>query len=367
MGADDNGGLGNTVLTAAAAGLLAVSAVAARSSADSRSTTDRESTSGPPDESTFDAVDRNGAGTNLHLDEAGIKGRIERFQGTHKPISFVFGVVKRFGEDRASRLAALVAYYGFFSLFPAMLAMVTILGFVLEGHDNLRKTISNSALSQFPVIGSSIRDSAGSPLTGSAIALVVGLAGALWAGLGAMQASQEGLNTVWHVPQADRPSFLKKRLRSLAGLVVLAVLFAVNSVVPQITGAFTSGPVAIVLLLIASAAVDALAFLVMFQILIANKQPWRDLWVGAVVAGSAYALLQTFGTLYVTRTLKNASDTYGTFNSVIALLSWLFLLAQVTMFAAVINVVRAKHAWPRSLFEPKQGDLPLASPSAHAS
>lgn len=360
MSGKDNTGVGDAVFTAAAAGLLAVSAVAARpttdASDDDRPATDRPAAGQPPTDrpgdTTSDAVDRYGVATHLRLDEPGIKGRIEKFQGTHPPVAFVFGVIKRFGEDRGSRLAALVAYYGFFSLFPAMLAMVTILGFVLDGHPDLRKTIEDSALSQFPVIGNSIGSTAGSPLTGSTVALIIGLAGALWAGLGAMQASQEGLNTVWHIPQSRRPTFFKKRARSLAALVVLALLFAVNAVVPQITGAFTSGPVGFVLLLAASIAVDALAFLVMFQILIARKQRWNDLWVGAVVAGAAYAVLQTFGTLYVERTLKNASDTYGTFNGVIALLSWLFLLAQVTMFATVINVVRAEHAWPRSLYEP---------------
>ena len=368
MGADDNTGLGNTVFTAAAAGLLAVSAVAARSRGSDPSVGDRRAADAAhPDGTSFDAVDRNGAEANLHLDESGIKGKIEKFQGTHTASAFGFGVIKRFSEDKGSRLAALVAYYGFFSIFPAMLAMVTILGFVLDGNPDVQKSISNSAISQFPVIGQQIKDTAGQGLSGSTLALIIGLAGALWAGLGAMQAAQEGLNTVWHIPRADRPTFVEKRLRSLAGLIVLAVLFAANSVVPSITGALTSGPVAFALVLVLSAAVDAVAFLVMFQILTAQKQRWQDLWIGSAVAGTAYALLQTFGALYVTRTLKNADATYGIFAGVIALLSWLFLLAQVTMFASVINVVRAEHAWPRSLFEPKEGDLPLAGPAAHAS
>ena len=58
------------------------------------------------------------------------------------------------------------------------------------------------------------------------------------------------------------------------------------------------------------------------------------------------------GTLYVTHTLKGAQKTYGTFAGVIGLLSWMYLLAQVTMFAAEVNVVRHRRLWPRSLFGP---------------
>ena len=50
-------------------------------------------------------------------------------------------MVKKFGDDRASSLAALVAYYAFFSLFPLLLAFVSILGFVLEGDPSLRDKV----------------------------------------------------------------------------------------------------------------------------------------------------------------------------------------------------------------------------------
>ncbi len=355
MGANDNAGVTDAVLTAAAAGLLAVSAMTARPNTDPRAATLATTGSGDVGaaDGVCDAVDRDGAPLNLKLDAPGIKGKLEQIQGTHKPLAFTFGVVKRFGEDKGSRLAALVAYFSFFSLFPALLAMVTILGFVLEGHDDLRARIEDSALSQFPVIGDSIGASASQPLTGSTIALIVGLAGALWAGMGAMQAAQDGMNTVWHVAEADRPSFLQKRLRSLVALVLMAVLFAANAVVPQITGAFSSGPIGFVLLFLASAVVNTAFFLAAFELFTTADVTWRDLWPGAAIAGVVYLILQTFGTIYVER-LKNSNSTYGTFAGVLALLSWLYLLAQMTMLAATINVVRTEHAWPRSLFEPKR-------------
>lgn len=55
--------------------------------------------------------------------------RVDSFQQRHPPVAFVFAVVKKFGDDRAGALAALIAYYGFVALFPLLLALTTILGF----------------------------------------------------------------------------------------------------------------------------------------------------------------------------------------------------------------------------------------------
>jgi membrane protein len=331
----ERSGVGETILTAAAAGLLAVSAVTARG--DVKRSSPAQPARPEP---------------GLALSEPGLKGKVERIQATSQPLSFTVGVVKKFGDDRASRLAALVAYYGFFSLFPALLALVTILGFVLKGNDHLRTSISNSALAQFPVIGESIGSTASKPLTGNTLALIIGLLGALWAGLGAMQMSQDALNTVWDVPREEQPKFLPKRLRSLGGLVLVAVLFAATAFVPRFATAVSSGAIGWVVALLLTMVWDMVVLLCIFRLLTAVKVEWRVFLPGAIVAGIAYVVLQSLGTLYVTHTLKGAQKTYGTFAGVIGLLSWMYLLAQVTMFAAEVNVVRHRRLWPRSLFGP---------------
>jgi hypothetical protein len=122
--------------------------------------------------------------------------RVDHVQREHSFLALPFGVVKKFGDDRAGNLAALIAYYGFFSLFPLLLAFVSILGFVLSGHDSLRRKIQDSALSQFPVLGSQNLDKLG----GSGVALAIGVIGLIWAGLGAMQATENAMNEVWDVP-----------------------------------------------------------------------------------------------------------------------------------------------------------------------
>src|SRR5438270_711936 len=106
--------------------------------------------------------------------------RLDAWQRTRSWAGFPFAVVKKFGEDQAGNLAALVAYYAFFSVFPLMLAFATILGFALHGHPDWARTIEHSAFSQLPLISDKNQPA---PLKGNIGALVVGLALALWSGL----------------------------------------------------------------------------------------------------------------------------------------------------------------------------------------
>src|SRR4051794_41962035 len=105
-----------------------------------------------------------------------ILGPLDRWQRRHAVGGFPVAVVKKFGEDRASYLAALTAYYAFFSLFPLLLAFVSILGFVLDGNPDLRQDVIDTALARIPVIGAELRGDV-QPLAGSGIPLAIGLAG----------------------------------------------------------------------------------------------------------------------------------------------------------------------------------------------
>jgi YihY family inner membrane protein len=265
-------------------------------------------------------------------------------------------VVKKFGDDQAGRHAALLAYYGFFSLFPLLLAAVTVIGFVLQGGSDLREQIVDSAVAQFPVIGDEIeREVHRSGLQGSGLALAVGLALALWGGLGVAEAAQNAMNGIWNVPRKRYPNFLLRRLRGLLWLVILGgglLLASLASGFAQAADTSWSGAAAAA----ASAAVNTLLFLVGFRVLTVRNVPLRSLLPGALLAAVAWALLQWLGGWYVDRQLSRASATYGTFALVIGLLSWLYLAATITLYAAELNVVRARRLWPRSLLPPPLAD-----------
>jgi YihY family inner membrane protein len=274
---------------------------------------------------------------------------LDRRQQRAPRVSFVAAVIKKFGDDQAGQLAALIAYYGFVSLFPLLLVLVTILGFVLQGDPSAQASVLHSTLSQFPVIGTQLQSNIHS-LKGSGVSLAIGLVGSLLAGLGITGATQNAFNQVWHVPHKDRPNFLGTRLRGLGLLLILGVLAIVSTVA---AGFVTSGGHSVLAILggvLVALAVNLLLFFTAFRLLTAAEIDTKDLIAGVIVAAILWQILQHVGGYYVDHVVRHAKETSGLFAFVLGLLAWLYLGGQVTLIAAEINVVRARKLWPRSFF-----------------
>ncbi len=289
------------------------------------------------------------SGYNCAVDPLAPLHVLDRFQRRHAALGFPIGVLKKFSDDGAGQLAALLAWYGFFSLFPLLLVLVTVLGFVLRDNPGLYREIVGSAIGQFPVIGQDLRVNA---LGGSTIALVVGLLGAIWAGLGIALSGQRAMDQVWSVPRRLRRDFLTSRLR---GLLILVVLGLLNVAATTAVGLLVSGLGGTALQIagfVASAVVDVGLFWAVFRLFTTDAVPTRDLWPGIVLAAVGWAVLQALGGVYVDHVVRRANQTYGFFAIVIGLLSWLYLGAQVLLYAAEANAVRARRLWPRGLFDP---------------
>ncbi len=275
--------------------------------------------------------------------------RFDGFQQRHRSLALPLAVLKKFGNDQGGNLAALVAYYAFFSIFPLLLVFVTILGFVLHGDASAEETVRKSVVGQLPIVGSSIDLHA---LSGSVLALVVGIAGSLWGGLGVTGAAQNALDRVWAVPFKDRPNFLASRLRGIGLLVILGVLFVVSTAASGIVSGGFGGAGAKVAGYVVALLVNVALFMVAFRLMTAATVPTRDLRIGACAAAVMWTILQSVGGYYIGHVLKGDKNTYGTFATVIALLVWLHLGAQLTLYCAEINVVLSRRLWPRSLFGP---------------
>ena len=274
---------------------------------------------------------------------------IDRRQQQTRGVRFVAAVYKKFSDDHAGQLAALVAYYAFVSIFPLLLVFVTILGFVLEGHPGDREKIIHGALGQFPIISEHLTLRS---LNGSGLALAIGIVGTLLAGMGVTSAAQNAFNGIWHVPYKDRPNFIFTRLRSLAVLAILGTLTVVSTAAAGFVGASSHGVVAVVAGVLVAFVVNVALFMTAFKLLTAAAVSWREYLPGVVVAAVLWQLLQNLGGYYVAHSLKHTQALYGIFALVLGLLAWLYLGAQLVIFSAEINVVRARRLWPRSFFQP---------------
>ena len=274
---------------------------------------------------------------------------IDGWQRRHASVAFAVAVGRKFVDDRAGGFAALIAYYAFFSIFPLLLALTSVLGFVLQGDEQLQKDIVDSVFAELPVVGPEIRDSIGR-LDGSGPALVIGLGLALWAGLGVMLALSRALDRVWGVPRVRRRGFVAARARGLLLLVAIGVTLIASSVA---TGVAVAGQLesrlGSVLTVALSVGVDAVVITLVFLLGTSRRVRLADVLPGVLLGTGGLLLLQTLGAVYVQATIQRASATYGLFAAVIGLLSWLLLTAQLLLIAAEVNAVRADRLWPRSL------------------
>jgi YihY family inner membrane protein len=285
-----------------------------------------------------------------------VAARLDGYQRRHRWLGFPLAVAYKFGDDQGGYLAALITYYSFLSLFPLLLLFVTTLGFALHGDPELQRRVVDSTLSQFPIIGTQLQDNVRS-LDGSVFGMVVGVVGALYGGLGAAQAAQNALNRVWAVPRNERPNPLTSRLRSLALLLVLGTGVIATTV---LSGLGTSakgygadlGAGLRFLAILLSVVVNVGLFVTAFRVMTARDVKTRDVLAGAVLAAVAWQVLQAVGAYYVGHKLKNATEVYGLFGLVLGLIAWLWLESLVVVFAAEVNVVRAKRLWPRALLTP---------------
>ena len=221
---------------------------------------------------------------------------VDGWQQRHLVPGFVFGIVKKFGDDRAGALAALFAYYAFVAVFPLVLALTTVMGFVLNGHPALRHRVLTSALADFPIIGTQVVRAI-HPLHGSTFTLVVGLLGLLWGGLGVTQVSQYAMAQVWNVPGVVRPNFITRLLRGIAFLGTLGAGVAITTVLASVSTFGAAGGLAKVGGALASVILNIGLFVLAFRITTPAEVETRPLVPGAVFAGVAWSVLQALGGL----------------------------------------------------------------------
>lgn len=280
----------------------------------------------------------------------------DRFQERRPWLAFPVAVWKKFSDDRAGYLAALVSYYGFLAIFPLLLVLTTVLDITLRNNPSLQSSLMKSALAQYPVIGQELRHLG--TLPGSGLALAFGIAALLLGARGVAGAMQNAMFVIWDMPRESRPGFPLSVAWSLGLMLCVGTGFVLTAFISGIVGGaghVLSGVGAHVGAVAVSLVLNVAMFWVAFRLATAWRVSWRDLRRGAVVAGVVWQVLLVLGGYIVSHQLRRSTDLYGTFGIVLGLIAWLYLQAQVTLYAAEIDVVHVKRLWPRSL-QPQQDE-----------
>jgi uncharacterized BrkB/YihY/UPF0761 family membrane protein len=293
-------------------------------------------------------------------------GAADRWQRRVPWAGVPYAVMKKFGDDNANLVTVALAWYGFTAIFPLLLVVVTLFGFI--GAESIGDGIIKT-LHEFPVIGTSFNPANPDALHGSTLGLIVGLIGLVYGAQGVTQTAQYAMATVWNIPQTQRTGFLPRLGRSLASLVTIGGAFIVNAFVTSYATGGTTSYATRIPVLAGLLIINVVLYFATFTLLTAKVIGPRGLLPGAIFGAIAFTALITVGTGLMTHQLKNASAIYGAFGTVIGIVALLLLVAKLSMYAAELNPVLARRLYPRALpmgGEPTDADRQVLVSIAHA-
>lgn len=304
-----------------------------------------------------------------HGTDAPTIGRFDAFQRRHRLLGLPLAVIYKYFDDQGPYLAAIIAYYAFFAIFPILLIGTSVLGFFLQGDPELRDRLLDTALSQFPIVG----DQLGRPegLSGSSVAIVIGVVTALYGAINLGQAVQNAANVVWAVPRNSRANPFLQRFRSLiflaiGGLGILTIAIA-SSVLANLDNIGTSwGDDLNRIFGWVGFALTVAVFMMIFHLISGSRATWRRVLPGAVVTALLWQLLQILGQAYVSGVINRASQMNGTFALVLGLMGFIFLAALMVVIGLESMVVVARRLYPRALLTPFTDNVVLTDADQRA-
>jgi uncharacterized BrkB/YihY/UPF0761 family membrane protein len=272
--------------------------------------------------------------------------KVRAWRAKSRTMDLAVRTAEGFRKHRSGRNAALIAHFAFLSVFPLLLVFTTVLGFVLQSHPKLREDIIDSALEQLPFVGQQIADDP-SKLTGNTVVLILGLVASLWAGMKAFVAVHSSLDDIAETPLDERSNLLITRLRALLGMAYIGGAQIATAILASLASVTGVAIVSKILLLIFTTLINIGVLALSYRWLRTAWPSWQSVLPGAIAGGVLFAVLQLVGVAIVVRAIANASPVYGTFASVIGLLSWLSLHAVIALAGADLNKALVSDAPPR--------------------
>jgi len=291
--------------------------------------------------------------------------RVDAVQQRHTPMAFIFGVVKKYGDDNGGVLVSNLAFSAFLSLFPLLLVLVTILGLVASANPSVRTDVLNAVANQVPLIGKTLTENVEQLRRSSVIGLIVGVIGLIWGASGLAQAGLFTMEQVWNLPGPARPGFVQRLGRAGLFLCLLGGGVIVTTGLASLTTYLPNGLAFKAPLEVVTAAFNAGMYLGGFRALTPKGVPTGKLLPGAITGGIGWTILQVLGT-YLVHHFLHSDSVYGVFGIVLGLLAWITLAVEVTVYSAEINVVLARRLWPRSIVQPPLTEADRASMALQA-
>jgi membrane protein len=274
-------------------------------------------------------------------------------------ISVVKNVFTAFNDDKATRLAAAIAYSTIFSIAPLFIVLIAILGAFVGGHGGAENQLidvvtKNAGKSAGETVRQLITASFDKPRQGI-IAQVVGWIAFVFGATGLFASLQDALNSIWHVESTKGgwKQMLRDRLASFGMVLVvgflLLVTFVANGAIAFIASHFLSkipfgaNPVIVTVInYLVSYVLVTVIFALLYKVLPDVDVAWRDVWVGAAVTSVLFVVGEALISLYIAK--AGVASAYGAAGSLLVALLWIYYSAMILLLGAEFTKVNAKKA-----------------------
>ena len=264
---------------------------------------------------------------------------------------------REWSEDKASRLAAALAYYTLFSLAPLLVVVISIVGLFFG-----RQAAEGQIITQISgLVGEDAAATIQSMIANTAntganiFATIFGIVVLLLGASGVFGALHDSLNAIWDVKEAPGGgllSLIRKRFLSFTMVLGIGFLLLVSLVISAALSAVTTyfgnllpGPgfalMLQVLNFIIFFGVTTLLFAMIYKYLPDVEIRWRDVWIGALVTSLLFAIGRTLIGLYLGS--SSVASVYGTAASLVIILIWIYYSAQILFYGAEFTQVYARH------------------------
>ncbi|MEE9198910.1 MAG: YihY/virulence factor BrkB family protein [Dehalococcoidia bacterium] len=254
--------------------------------------------------------------------------------------------VREFSEDDATHMAAGVAYFALFSLFPLLLGLIAILGQVID-EETLSDQLTDWASRYLPGTGEFVADNIDTAIRQRASLGVLSILGLVWSGSAVFGAITRAVNRAWDIHE-DRPFYIAKA-RQLAMALGVGVLFLLSisaATLAQAADSLRGEDIAVLSQVQESIGLflfRGISFLFTLAIFLAiykftpnTRTYWRYIWSGAVLAALLFEISKTLFIVYLER-VASFSQVYGSIGSVIAVLLWAYLSSLILFFGAEVS------------------------------
>ncbi|HEX6178106.1 MAG TPA: YihY/virulence factor BrkB family protein [Thermoanaerobaculia bacterium] len=257
---------------------------------------------------------------------------------------------QEFGQDKAPRLGAALAYYTVFSIGPLLLIAIAIAGLVW-GEEAAQGQISTQLKN---VLGENVASSVETMVAGAGkeksgiIATIIGVATLMFGASGVFGQLKDALDTIWNVEPKKSEGimgFIKDRFLSMAMVLGVGFLLLVSLVLDAVIagmggylGRIVGGEAVLhVIQLVLSYVMVTVLLAAIFKFLPDIKITWRDVWLGALFTSVLFVLGKYALGLYLGRAAVGSS--YGAAGSLVILLIWVYYSAQIVFFGAEFTQV----------------------------